>query len=104
MFLLNATLDMRLSISDDFEELVTEHGLAFFTAGGSAEAVAREMQTLSEQGNMLTILSEMRHASEKQAVQSAINGLAACQGSDLIIGGLSGLFSGQALSERLGIP
>ncbi len=95
---------VHLLTSDDFETLVTDHGLAFFTTGGSAETVAREMQTLSEQGNMLKILSEMRHASEKQAVQAASKGLTACQGSDLILGRLSGLFSGQALSEKLSIP
>ncbi len=95
---------VRILTSDDFQTLVTDYGLDFFTTGGNAEAVAREMQTLSEQGKMLKILSEMRHASEKQAVQAAERGLVACQGSDLILGGLSGLFSGQALSEKLGIP
>ncbi|HEY6405979.1 MAG TPA: glycosyltransferase, partial [Ktedonobacteraceae bacterium] len=95
---------VHLLTSDDFETLVAEQGLAFFTTGGNAEAVAREMQTLLEQGNMLKILSEMRQASEKQAVQAATMGLAACLGSDLILGGLSGLFSGQALSEKLSIP
>jgi sterol 3beta-glucosyltransferase len=95
---------VHLLTSNDFEVLVTEHGLVFFSSGGNAQAVAQEMQTRLEQGNMLTILSEMRQASEKQAVQAAIQGLAACQGSDLILGGLSGLFSGQALSEKLGIP
>jgi sterol 3beta-glucosyltransferase len=94
---------VRILTSDDFQTLVTDYGLDFFTTGGNAEVVAREMQTLSEQGKMLKILSEMRRASEKQAVQAAERGLVACQGSDLIIGGLSGLFSGQALAEKLGI-
>ncbi len=95
---------VRILTSDDFQMLVTDYGLDFFTTGGSAEVVAREMQTRLEQGNMLKILSEMRRASEKQAVQAAEKGLVACQGSDLILGGLSGLFSGQALSEKLDIP
>jgi sterol 3beta-glucosyltransferase len=95
---------VRILSTDDFQTLVTDNELDFFTTGGSAEAVAREMQTRLEEGNMLKILSDMRRASEKQAVQSAEKGLVACQGSDLILGGLSGLSSGQALSEKLGIP
>ena len=53
---------VRLLTSDDFQTLVTDYGLDFFTTGGSAEAVAREMQTRLEKGNMLKSLSEMRHA------------------------------------------
>ncbi len=95
---------VRILSSDDFHDLVTDYGLDFFTTGGSSQAVAQNLQALTEQGKMLKILSEMRQASEKQAVQAAEKGLVACQGSDLILGGLSGLFSGQALSEKLGIP
>ena len=95
---------VRFLSSDDFHDLVTDYDLDFFTTGGSAQAVAQSLQVLLEQGKMLKILSQMRHASEKQAVQAAEKGVVACQGSDLILGGLSGLFSGQALSEKLGIP
>ncbi len=95
---------VRVLSSDDFHELVTDNGLDFFTTGGSSQAVARDLQELSEQGKTLKILSEMRRASEKQAVHAAEKGLVACEGSDLILGGLSGLFSGQALSEKLGVP
>ncbi len=95
---------VRILSSDDFHDLVTDYGLDFFTTGGSSEAVAQRLQVLLEQGKMLKILSHMRRASQKQAVQAAENGLLACQGSDLILGGLGGLFSGLALSEKLGVP
>jgi len=95
---------VRILSPDDFHDLVTDYGLDFFSTGGSSQAVAQNLQVLSEQGKTLKIFSEMRLASQKQAVQAAEKGLAACQGSDLILGGLSGLFSGQALSEKLGIP
>ena len=95
---------VRILSSDDFQDLVTDYGLDFFTTGGSAQAVAQELQAQLGGGNMLKILGQMRQASEQQAVQAAKLGLVACQGSDLILGGLSGLFSGQALSEKLGIP
>ncbi len=66
--------------------------------------MAQRLQSLSEQGKTLEVFSKMKEASQRQAVQAAEKGLVACQGSDLILGGLSGLFSGQALSEKLGIP
>ncbi len=46
----------------------------------------------------------MGDAAKRLAGQAAMSGLAACQGSDLIIAGLGGLFVGLALSEKLGIP
>ncbi len=95
---------VRVLSSDDFHDLVTDYGLDFFTTGGSSQTVAQNLQGLSEQGKTLEVFSQMRRASQKQAVQAAEKGLVACQGSDLILGGLSGLFSGQALSEKLGIP
>ncbi len=94
---------VRILSSDDFHDLVTDYDLDFFTTGGSSQAVAQSMQALLEQGGMLKILSQMSLASQKQAVQTAEKGLVACQGSDLILGGLSGIFSGVALSEKLGI-
>ncbi len=102
--LLDAGHTVRLLSSDDFQDLVADYGLEFFSTGGSAQAVAQEMQQRVEQGQMLKVLREMSKASEHQAVQAAEKGLIACEGSDLILGGLSGLFSGASLSEKLEIP
>ncbi|MCX6035778.1 MAG: glycosyltransferase [Chloroflexi bacterium] len=90
--------------SQDFQNLITAHGLEFFDMGGSIQAVAQSMQGLLEQGNFIKILSSMGPAAQRLVGQAAVNGLVACQGSDLIIGGLGGLFIGLALSEKLGIP
>lgn len=95
---------VRILTSDDFHHLVTDYGLDFFTTGGNAQAVAQSLQALLERGDMLKILSHMSRASQQQASQAAELGLVACQGSDLILGGLAGLFSGLALSEKLRIP
>ena len=98
----------RVSIltTQDFQHLVTSYGLKFVDTGGggSAEAVAQSMQKLLEQGNMLKILSRMRMATQQQAYNTAISGLAASQDTDLIVAGLGGLYTGKALSEKLGIP
>jgi UDP:flavonoid glycosyltransferase YjiC (YdhE family) len=90
--------------SDDFQTLVTNYNLEYFSTGGSAEVVARSMQKLLDQGNYLKIRMQMVESSQRQAAQTAKYGLAACQGSDLILAGMGGLFMGLALSEKLGIP
>lgn len=90
--------------SQDFQNLITAHGLDFFDLGGSMEAVAQNMQGLLEQGNFLKILSSMGPTAERLVNQAASTGMEACRGSDLIIGGLGGLFVGVALSEKLHIP
>ncbi len=95
---------VRVLTSDDFQQLVTDYGLDFYTVGGNAQVVAQSMQATLDQGNMLKILGQMRQASEQQAARSAERGVVACEGSNLILGGLSGLFSGLSLSEKLGIP
>lgn len=95
---------VRLLTTEDFYDLVTNYGLEFFSTGGSSQAVAQRLQNHLARGNMLKILAQMRRASQQQAAQAAERGLIACQGSELILGGLAGLFSGLALSEKLGIP
>ena len=95
---------VRILTSLDFQALVTAYDLDFFDVGGNMQAVAQSMQSLLEKGNFLKILSSMGKTARSLASQAAIGGLAACQDSDLIIGGLGGLFAGLALSEKLGIP
>jgi UDP:flavonoid glycosyltransferase YjiC (YdhE family) len=90
--------------SKDFQNLITTHGLEFFDMGGSMETVAQSMQGLLEQGNFLKILASMGPAAQRLVGQAAVNGLVACRGSELIIGGLGGLFVGIALSEKMRIP
>jgi sterol 3beta-glucosyltransferase len=95
---------VRVVAPQDYQNLVTSHGLEFAGMGGNVQAIAQEMQALIEQGNMLKIMSKMGKAAEQQASESALTGLTACQDSDLIVGGLGGLFIGYALSQKLGIP
>ena len=90
--------------SQNFQNLITAHGLEFFDMGGNMETVAQSMEGLLEQGNFIKILSSMGPAAQRLVGQAAVSGLVACQSSDLIIGGLGGLFIGLALSEKLGIP
>lgn len=85
----------------EFQDLITAHGLEFVDLGGNVAAVAQGLEL--EQGNLIKILSRQGRAAQQLAHQAAVTGLSACQGSDLIIAGLGGLFVGLALAEKLGI-
>jgi sterol 3beta-glucosyltransferase len=95
---------VRVLTSQDFRELVAAHGLEFHDMGGSIETVTQSMQGLLEQGNFLRILARMGSAAQQMVGQAVVSGLRASRDSDLIIGGLGGLFVGLALSEKSGIP
>jgi len=94
---------VRVLASPDFRELITAHELTFFDMGGSIQSVAQGMEGLLEGGNLLKILASMGPAAERLVSEAVVSGIAACQGSDVIIAGLGGLFVGQAMSEKLGI-
>jgi len=94
---------VRVLTSSDFQELVESHGLEFVNAGGSTEAVAKEMQDLLEQGNFLKILKKMGEAANELSLEAAKRGLAACEGCELIIAGLGGLSIASSLAEKLGV-
>ncbi len=96
---------IRVLATQDFQSLITAYGLNFVTMGDSVEMRAQsQMQDIAERGNLLQILASTGRGAQLLAQQSAVNGLAACQGADLIVAGLGGLFVGLALSEKLGIP
>jgi len=95
---------VRIVTSSDFGDLVRSHDLEFCDTGVSTEAIANEMHDLLEAGNFLKIMTAMGDSARRVAVQVAANGLEACEGSDVIVSGLGGLFVGQALAEKLGVP
>lgn len=96
---------VRVLAPQDYQELITAYGLEFFDMGGGAQTMAQsQIQDIVEQGNILKILAVTGRGAQQLALQSATNGLVACQGSDLILAGFAGLSNGLALAEKLGIP
>lgn len=96
---------IRILAAQDFQDLITSHGLEFVAMSHGVEAIAQEQfKAIAEQGNVLKILASTGRGAQQMAYQAAVLGLEACQGSDLIVGGVGGLFVGLALSEKLGIP
>jgi sterol 3beta-glucosyltransferase len=96
---------VRFVAHENFAALVKAHGVEFWPIEGNAQDVAQspEMRELLEKGNFLAILSKMGKAAQANALAFARGGLAACEGVELIIAGLGGMFIGVALAEKLGL-
>lgn len=96
---------VRILAPQDYQDLIVAYGLDFFDMGGGVKMMAQsQIQDVVEQGNILKILAVTGKGAQQMALQSAINGLVACQGSDLILAGFAGLSNGLALAEKLNIP
>lgn len=96
---------VRVLAPQDYQDLITVYGLEFFDMGGGVKTMAQsQIQDIVEQGNILKILTVTGKGAQQLALQSATNGLVACQGSDLILAGFAGLSNGVALAEKLRIP
>ena len=96
---------VRVLAPQDYQDLITAYGLEFFDMGGGVKTMAQsQIQDIVEQGNILKILAVTGKGAQQLALQSAINGLVACQGSDLILAGFAGLSNGLALAEKLSVP
>ena len=90
----------------NFEALVVACGLEFWPLRGNVQEVAEseEMRALLEKGNFIAISRYTAQAAKGAAVRWAEDGMAACQGMEMLVAGLGGLFLGISLAEKLGLP
>jgi UDP:flavonoid glycosyltransferase YjiC (YdhE family) len=97
---------VRLVTQENYEPLVVSYGLDFWCMRGNVQDVLEgvEMRELLEKGNLLAITNLMAKETRRAAVQWAEDGLVACQGMDLLITSLGGIFICVALAEKLDIP
>lgn len=97
---------VRLVTHRNFGGFVQSHGVDFWPVEGNVQDIAQsaDMRALLEKGNFLTILSQMAKEAQHGALALAQGGLAACQGMDLVIAGIGGIFIGIALAEKLRLP
>ena len=93
---------VRLVTHQDFESLVTSHGVEFWPVEGSVQDVAESMAALIENGNFLAILAQMGKEAQRGALALTSASLAACQGMELVVAGIGGVFVGVAIAEKLG--
>ncbi|HTP10980.1 MAG TPA: glycosyltransferase [Anaerolineae bacterium] len=96
----------RLVAHENFGPLAQAHGVEFWPIEGNSQDVAQsqDMRELLDKGNFLAILKKMGRDAQDNALAFARGGLAACDGVELIIAGLGGVFIGAALAEKLGVP
>jgi sterol 3beta-glucosyltransferase len=97
---------VRLITHENFEQLVTSHGLEFCPVKGNVQEVLEspEMLKLLERGNFLAINAHTGKMVQDIAIDWARDGLVACEGMDLIIAGVGGLYLAISLAEKLNIP
>ena len=102
----NAGHTVRLVTTQDFEVLVKVHGLEFWSLRGNTQELfeREEVRELLEKGNLLKIIRLIKKESQRGAIEMMDDGLAACQGMDLLITGSVGLNIGLALADHLKIP
>ncbi len=97
---------VRLVTHENFEKLVSSYGLEFWAVKGNVQEfmATPEMNELLEKGNFLAINAHTSKAAQGAAIDWAEGGLPACQGMNLLIAGVGGLFLSLALAEKLDLP
>jgi sterol 3beta-glucosyltransferase len=97
---------VRLVSHTTFAELVNSQGLEFWPVDVDVQEIAQspEMRARLGSGSFLSVMLQMKKEAETSAVHLARVGLSACQGMDLILTGVGGLFVALALAEKLGLP
>lgn len=98
--------DVRLITHENFNQLVTSHGLEFYPVRGNVQSFLEdpENRKLLESGDFLAINARAAEATKSAAVSWAEDSLVACQEIDLLISGVGGLFLSIAIAEKLNLP
>jgi len=101
-----AGFEVRLIASDDFEQLVTSAGLAFYSTGYSVASIldSDEWRATTENGNFLKIVAKMRSEMKRQAQFVAQTMPDLVQRSDYILAGFGGIGGAFSIAEHLNIP
>jgi sterol 3beta-glucosyltransferase len=97
---------VRLVTNENYKEIATANGLEFRPVSGNVQDIVEspEMRSLLEKGNFLAINAYTSKLTQRVAIDWAKEGLAACQGMDLLVSGVGGQNVARALSEKLQIP
>jgi len=104
--LIKAGNTVRLVTNQNYKAQVESHGLEFWPIEVNTEDIIRsdKMREALESGKLLTSMARMGKELKQHAELLAQRGLAGCQGMNMVIAGISGLFTGYSLAEKLGIP
>lgn len=97
---------VRLISHENYAGLVRGQGPEFWPVKGNVQEVTEspELKALIERGNFIAIQRFAAKASQEAALSWAAEGLRACQGVDLLVAGVGGLYVALGLAEKLGLP
>ena len=104
--LIKAGHTVRLATNNDFENLVKAYGLEFWLIRGSSQEMlgSQEIGELAEKGNFFATLRRIQKAGLRLSSEWIEDGLAACQGMDLLIAGSIGMTAGIPVAEKNHLP
>ena len=97
---------VRMATHENFEFLVSSHGLEFSPMTGNVQEfmATPKMRELTEKGDFFAINAEATKATKRAAIDWAKDSFIACQDVDLLITGVGGLFLSLALAEKFHLP
>ena len=101
-----AGYQIRFITSDDFETLVKDAGLDFYSTGIGAEQLLQSeaWRKRTEGGNFLTILAGMQKEMKSRASEMALRLPDLINGSNLLVTGVAGMGGVNTAATKLGIP
>ena len=104
--LIKAGNTVRLVTNQNYEQQVKSYGLEFWSIEVSMEDIIRseKMRGVLESGKLLTSMARMGKELKQHAALLAERSLNACRDVDMIMAGISGLFTGYSIAEKLEIP
>lgn len=102
----SAGYSVRFVTHRNFENLVLSHGLEFWPIEHNVqETVQNEaMRARIEGGNFLSLMAQMAKEARRSAVLLAEGAAAACQGVNLVLAGMGGIYIGLDLAEKMNLP
>jgi sterol 3beta-glucosyltransferase len=97
--------EVRVAAPEGFRGFVEPTGLPFAGLPGEAEGVMQspEVRAAMEKGFLATHRLMVEKAGQMVREQARAM-LAACAGSDAVLGGFGGMLSGEGVAEKLGVP
>lgn len=97
---------VRLVSNLNYESLVKAHDLEFWPVESNMREIIEneKMREVLERGSLITSMAQMGKVLRQNAVQLTSKTLAAAQGTDMVIAGISGLFVGLSIAEKLDLP
>ena len=97
---------VRLVSNLNYESLANAHSLEFWPIESNMQEIIEneKMRDVLERGNLITSMAQMGKVLRQNAAQLTSKTLSAARGTNMVIAGISGLFVGLSIAEKLDLP